>query len=103
MAGKFYTKAFGWKVDNQTFGGNNYHLFKLGKEGICGMWPFPMPKLPPSWLTYWQVASCAKTVAKAKRLGARVLMNTIEVPKMCRFSVLKDPQGAAFGILEPLM
>lgn len=102
-AGKFYSKVFGWKTQDQKYSGNEYHLFKIGRKGVCGMWPQPMPKLAPCWVTYWQVAKCAKSVTKAKRLGARVLMGTIEVPDMCRFAVLKDPKGAVFGILEPLM
>jgi uncharacterized protein len=99
-AGKFYTKVFGWKTVDQKFGANNYHLFQLGKEAVCGMWPTMMKKLPPSWVTYWQVADCAKTVAKVKRLGGLVLMGTTPVPGMGRFAIVKDPQGAALGVLE---
>jgi predicted enzyme related to lactoylglutathione lyase len=102
VAGKFYTKVFGWETSEEDFSGNNYFLFKLGKKGICGMWPVPMKKLGPSWVTYWNVSSCAKTVAKAKRLGGRVLLGTITVPETCKFAILRDPQGAAFGVLEPI-
>jgi len=101
LAGKFYPKVFGWKSVDQDYSGNAYHLFKLGRTNVCGMWPFPMKKLGPSWLTYWQVSNCANTVTKVKRLGGRALMGTTVVPGMCRFAVLKDPQGAAFGVLEP--
>jgi uncharacterized protein len=99
---KFYSKVFGWKTADLDFDGNSYHLFKLGKRGICGMWPEQMKKLPPCWVTYWQVSNCARSVAKAKRLGGRALLDTIEVPDTCRFALLKDPQGAPFGILQPL-
>jgi uncharacterized protein len=102
-AGKFYSKVFGWTTKDEKYSGNDYHLFKLGRTGVCGMWPQPLKKLPPSWVTYWNVANCDKSVAKAKRLGGRTLMGLIEVPGMCRFAILKDPQGAAFGVLEPLM
>jgi predicted enzyme related to lactoylglutathione lyase len=102
-AGKFYAKLFGWKTANQKYSGNAYHLLMLGKKSIGGMWPGPMKKLGPSWLTYWQVASCAKALAKAKKLGASVLLGDTLVPEMCRFAVVRDPQGAAFGLLEPLM
>jgi len=101
-AGTFYTKVFGWTLDEMAAGGNKYYLFKVGKKGECGMWPEPMKKLPPCWVTYFQVENCAKTVVKAKRLGGRVLMGTTLVPQMVRFAVLKDPQGAAFGILAPI-
>ncbi|HZV80100.1 MAG TPA: VOC family protein [Candidatus Binatus sp.] len=101
LAGPFYAKVFGWKIDEQSFGPDAYYLFKLGKEGISGMWPTPMKKLPPSWLTYFKVADCAKAVAKAKRLGGRALMGTTDVPGMVRFAVMADPQGAVFGLLQP--
>lgn len=101
VAGKFYTKVFGWATEDKSYSGNAYHLFKLGKKGVCGMWPEPMKGLPPSWLTYWQVANCARTVAKIKQRKGRVLMGTTLVPGMCRFAIAKDPQGATFGILEP--
>lgn len=100
VAGKFYTKVFGWKLGGEDVDGHAYHLFKLGKESVGGMWPDAMKKLPPSWMTHFQVASCAKTVAKARRLGARALMGTTHVPGYCRFAILRDPQGAAFGIIE---
>jgi hypothetical protein len=103
VAGKFYAKVIGWTAEDKNFGGDAYHVFKIGKMNECGMWPQPMKKLPPSWITYWQVADCAKSVAKIKRLGGRVLMGTTEVPEMCRFAIAKDPQGAAFGLLEPEM
>jgi predicted enzyme related to lactoylglutathione lyase len=101
-AGKFYTKVFGWTLSGEKYDGNTYHLFKLGKDGVGGMWPGPMKKLPTSWVTYFQVANCAKTVAEVKRLGGHVLMGATLVPKMCRFAILTDPQRAAFGVLEPL-
>jgi predicted enzyme related to lactoylglutathione lyase len=100
-AGKFYAKVFGWTPEKKDFSGKAYHLFTVKGEGVGGMWPEPMKKLPPTWITYWQVANCAKSVAKAKRLGGGVLMGTTSVPAMCRFAILKDPQGAVFGLLEP--
>jgi predicted enzyme related to lactoylglutathione lyase len=104
-AGKFYAKVFGWKVETQDFSGNPYYLFKLpGKRnGIGGMWPQPMPESPPAWFTYWVVESCAKAAAKTKRLGGKVLLGPITVPQTCTFAILQDPQGAAFGALEPLI
>jgi hypothetical protein len=102
-AGKFYAKVFGWKVETKDFSGNAYHMLTSEGEGFGGIWPQSTSQLPPSWVTYWLVASCAKTLAKAKRLGGSVAMDTITVPETCRFAVLKDPQGAAFAILEPLV
>lgn len=99
-ASTFYAKVFGWKRVSTGVGGNAYHLFKLGRKNVGGMWPQPMKKLAPGWITHWEVADCAKAVAKAKRLGGRALMGATRVPGMGRFAVLTDPQGAAFGVIE---
>jgi predicted enzyme related to lactoylglutathione lyase len=98
VAGKFYVKL-GWTLIDRDIDGHKYYQFKLGKEDVCGMWPEPTKKLPPSWITHWKVADCAKTAAKAKRLGGRVVMGPIAIGKMGHFAILKDPQGAAFGII----
>jgi predicted enzyme related to lactoylglutathione lyase len=102
-SGKFYGKVFGWKTHTRDFSGNPYHLFKLGREGIGGMWPTPLPKHPPAWFTYWIVEDCGKAVAKSKKLGGKVVLGPITVPKTCAFAILRDPQGAAFGALQPLI
>jgi predicted enzyme related to lactoylglutathione lyase len=101
-AAKFYGKVFGWKLETQDFSGNSYYLFKQGKKGVGGMWPHPLPKHLPAWFTYWVVESCAKAVTKAKRLGGKVILGPITVPKTCTFAIVRDDQGAAFGVLEPI-
>jgi hypothetical protein len=103
-AGKFYSKVFGWKIQTQDFSGNSYYLFKLAgkRNGIGGMWPQPLPKHPAAWFTYWVVKDCKKTVTQAKRLGGKVLLGPITVPETCTFAIIQDPQGAAFGALQPL-
>jgi predicted enzyme related to lactoylglutathione lyase len=40
------------------------------------------------------------TVAKAKELGASVLVEPMDIPGVGRFAVLQDPQGAAFGVIR---
>jgi len=103
VAAKFYAKVFGWKTQAMGKGAGVYRLFKLGRSGVGGVWPVPLPKLPPSWLTYWNVRDCSRTVAQVRRLGGRVMMAPMTVPGYCRFAVLRDPQGAAFGVLQPLV
>lgn len=100
-AAKFYGKVFGWKSSAVDLGAKEYTTFMLGKQSECGMWPSPIKGLPPSWVTHWRVTDCAKTVAKAERLGGRVVMGATAVPGVCCFAVLRDPAGAVFGILEP--
>jgi len=102
-AAKFYGKTFGWKVQVMDFSGISYSMLKLKGEGLGGIWPTPLPKSPPAWYTYWVVKNCARTVAKAKRLGAKVIIGPLTVPETCTFAIIRDPQGAAFGALQPLV
>jgi predicted enzyme related to lactoylglutathione lyase len=37
---------------------------------------------------------------KATDLGAKVLVEPMDVPTVGRFAILKDPQGAVFGIIK---
>jgi predicted enzyme related to lactoylglutathione lyase len=101
-AAKFYAKVFGWKVKTMDFSGNSYYMLKLGNQGLGGIWPQPLPNHLPAWFTYWFVKSCARTVAKAKRLRGKVVLGPITVPETCQFAIIRDPQGAAFGVLEPI-
>jgi predicted enzyme related to lactoylglutathione lyase len=36
-AGKFYARVFGWTAEERDFSGKAYHIFTLGKVGVCGM------------------------------------------------------------------
>jgi predicted enzyme related to lactoylglutathione lyase len=100
-AAAFYAKIFGWKQVNQDYGGNAYYLQTLGGKGIGGIWPHMAKGSKPSWVTHWGVTDCAKTTAKVKKLGGRVIMGPIAVPGAAIFSLLQDPQGAVLGIIEP--
>lgn len=101
-AAKFYAKVFGWKVKTMDFSGNSYTMLKLGNEGLGGIWPHPLPHHPTAWFTYWFVKSCARSVTKVKRLRGKVILGPITVPDTCKFAIIRDPQGAALGVLEPI-
>jgi predicted enzyme related to lactoylglutathione lyase len=58
--------------------------------------------VPSHWLPYFAVEDCDRTVEKAKGLGAKVLAPPMDIPDTGRFSVLQDPQGAAFAVIRLL-
>jgi len=104
-AGKFYTSVFGWKAEPQSqVPGMNYTVFKLGDAPVTGMMPNPkdMQKVPPFWLCYFATANCDATAKKAKELGGKLIVEPTDIPQVGRFAVIADPQGAGFGILQPL-
>jgi predicted enzyme related to lactoylglutathione lyase len=57
---------------------------------------FP-PEVPAHWLPYFTVADVDATTAVVQKLGD-VLMVPTSVPDGPRIAVLRDPQGAMFGV-----
>ena len=49
---------------------------------------------------YVAVADCDASAAKAKSLGAQVVVPPEDIPKVGRLSVLIDPLGAAFAVFR---
>jgi predicted enzyme related to lactoylglutathione lyase len=56
--------------------------------------------MPPHWLPYFQVTDCDATVSRASGLRGSTMMPARDLEKVGRFSILKDPQGAAFAIIK---
>lgn len=100
-AQRFYGDVFGWTaVDmGDEFGG--YRTFNVGETGVAGMMTLPDGAMTPQWQPYVAVADPDATTAKAKGLGASVLLEPMDVPTVGRLAVLADPQGATFGIITP--
>ncbi|WP_031067126.1 VOC family protein [Streptomyces sp. NRRL WC-3742] len=93
----FYPKVFGWSVAPSE----QYTQWGLAGQDFGGMLVmgenFP-PQVPPHWLPYFSVADVDLTVGRATGLGADVLMPATDVPDGPRIAVLRDGQGAAFGV-----
>jgi predicted enzyme related to lactoylglutathione lyase len=61
----------------------------------------PDPSIPSMWVPYVAVEDVDATVAKAQELGGSAVMDAMDVPNVGRIGVLKDPNGAVFGIIKP--
>jgi len=111
-ASAFYTATLCWTVQKVEMGpGMTYTLFKRpgvpdpmvpGSDKNAGGGMASPPGVPHSyWLAYVAVPKADDTVAKAKRLGAQVMVEPMDIPNVGRFAVLADPQHAAIAILQP--
>ena len=100
---KFYEELFGWKLEPGEKDTSGYLHIKNGSEYIGGVPPCEhLPaNVPPHWLLYFLVADCDASTAKAKELGAREFMPAMTLENVGRFSVIADPQGAAFSLFQP--
>ena len=76
-----------WTSRGQPLGG----IFRLTDE-------MKAKGIPPNWMPYVEAENVDATVAKAKSLGATVMVGPDDIPGTGRFAVVQDPQGATFGV-----
>lgn len=99
----FYGAILGWTVSESGMEGFDYHLAKADDDMVAGMMVMPeaVSGMPPFWMIYFSVEDADAFVADATAAGASVHKDPEDVPGTGRFAILADPQGAAFGILQP--
>lgn len=99
----FYSKVFGWGIDeNDMNGSGKYTLFQVDGRSIAGgldMTTMLPESVPPHWLVYFTVDNAADTVAKTKELGGEVISGPMDTP-MGPIAILKDPVGAYFAVIQ---
>lgn len=97
VAKTFYSTLFGWHLKES----DEYTELAAGEQAIGGIMPSQAPPHVPSyWLPYFAVDDCEGSAEKAGSLGASVRLAPMDVPNVGKFSVLSDPQGATFAIIQ---
>jgi len=99
-ARKFYSALFGWTRSHPAAGAAGARIGKderalASVTGLTGEAP------TPGWTTHFAVASCADSRALLQAKGGRVEGEPVELPGIGRRLAARDPQGAAFALLEP--
>lgn len=96
-ARSFYTAVFGWSVST----GGNYTRWGVEGADFGGMITmddkFP-PEVPSHWLPYFAVEDVDDTALITAQAGGSLLMEPTTVPEGPRIAVLRDHQGAVFGV-----
>jgi predicted enzyme related to lactoylglutathione lyase len=100
-AQRFYEQVFGWTTNDMGPDYGGYRIFNRGETGVGGLMALPDQSIPPHWQPYVAVNDPDATAAKAGELGGSTLMEPTDVPQVGRIAVLRDPQGATFGIIRP--
>jgi len=96
----FYGRLFDWKLeDAQVPGFGTYTMIGVG-DGTGGGMMAAQPGTPSHWLAYVNVDDVASTTKKAKDLGAKVLVDSMAVADMGKFSIITDPTGATLGLWQ---
>jgi len=108
-AAKFYRELFGWNIEKwDNPNGIEYWMVQTVPTNEQGMPERPgvnggmMPRMYPGQqpVNYIAVESVDKAVAKAERLGAKVMMGKTPVPGMGWFAQLTDPEGNVIAVWE---
>jgi len=98
-AQSFYTKVFGWKLNEMP--GMNYTMIDVGGSGVGGgMQGRPMPEAPTGWMPYVQVESVKTSVDKAIKAGATAILPYQEIGEMGAIGIFSDPTGCSIGVWE---
>ena len=103
----FYSEVAGWKTQpfTEATGPEPYTMW-VGTQGPLGgvmTLPAEAKKMgaPPHWFSHVSVDDVDATVAKVKQLGGKVHVPPTPIPKVGRFSVIADPQGATLSVFKP--
>ena len=100
-AAHFYGHVLGWATGSDGAEGLDYRLARAGGQPVAGLMP-ATPGMPAFWMIYLTVTDCDKAAAAIARAGGTVHRAPADIPGTGRFAIVTDPQGAAFGILQPL-
>jgi hypothetical protein len=101
-AQRFYGEVFGWTAKDMGADFGGYRIFESGDTGVAGLMTAPDESIPSHWQPYVAVEDVDATTAKAGELGGTTLMEPMDVPTVGRIALLRDPQGAVFGIIKPV-
>ena len=98
----FYADVIGVGHDTTDRGGKDYHLFTSQGEPRAGIVKIPveLEKVDPGWAPYVGITDIAATLAKAKKLGGRVILGETEHPAAGSVALILDPVGAALFVYQ---
>jgi predicted enzyme related to lactoylglutathione lyase len=100
----FYKAVVGWTTTPFKGSPEPYSMFQRnGEIPVGGVLKTPEGmNAPPFWAMYIGVPALEEGAKHIESLGGSQCSPVIDVPTVGRMQMMKDPQGAAFYIYEPL-
>ena len=101
---EFYSKLFGWTLTQTKVTEMDYKEIQINNTACGGMMAIdenwgPVP--PPShWSTYIAVDNADETVEKITANGGMVRVPPFDAPGVGRISLVAEPAGAPFAIIQ---
>lgn len=97
----FYAALLGWTSDTQDMAFGPYRMWSVGDCPFGGIMP-GADAGGAHWRGTVQVTDTDAAVARAQAAGASLLHPCIDMPEVGRIALLRDPQGAQFGVITPV-
>ena len=97
-ASAFYETLVGWRPERFETRSGTYYALGLGGELDGGIVECPTAR--PLWLPYVEVDRIGDATARARELGAAVLLESRECPTGWR-SVVSSPAGGEVALWQP--
>jgi predicted enzyme related to lactoylglutathione lyase len=99
----FYEKVVGYSHQSMASQeGGAYHILSRGGVDRAGVTHHLPKDMTAHWLPYVHVAEVDVTLGRARKLGATIAMEAMEIPGVGRFGAWFDPTGAALAVMKPL-
>ncbi len=101
---EFYTKLFGWTLEQSKVTPMEYKEIVVDGTAAGGMMAIDEswgPEPPPShWATYIAVENADDTAEKITANGGSVRVPPFDAPGVGRMAMVADPSGADFAIIQ---
>jgi uncharacterized protein len=94
-AESFYTRLFGWTTE-PWIGEGSYTLIKVDGKEVGGIVAARTGEKAQGigWGIYITVTDVDETARKVPEFGGKVLVQPTDIPRVGRFCIIEDPQGA---------
>jgi predicted enzyme related to lactoylglutathione lyase len=94
----FYAAVAGWQAVTGPDSGMT--IFTAGDKQVADIQTAP-PGMHSNWLSHVVVKKLEESRDRATKLGGKVLMPLVDIPKIGRMAVIADNSGAALSLFEP--
>jgi len=100
-ARKFYQPLTNWGT--QPFD-KDYTMWTTSGAPFAGLYRLSpemrQQGIPPHWMPYVESSDVDATARLTTSLGGKIVNGPNDIPKVGRYAVLQDPQGATFGVYK---
>jgi predicted enzyme related to lactoylglutathione lyase len=97
----FYGGLFGWETEDMPpDDSGTYTICRLDGMDVAGL-HHHSPEEGTGWSSYISVDDADTATARARELGAEVLMEPFDIEDAARASLIRDPSGAVVSLWEP--